>query len=168
MPHYHRYGKRWGFAFLKIIIPHLLGKYWRYELPHTSTNLPVAKPRVSEVRRGSAWSYIHTWVCFLQVGFILSCSIKEILRVALALGLVHKFLMVQISTISGKFSDQSPPLTPTIPHPQPIPVVVGHYIDRCIMFYTSPWSCTKAKTCVLQIVTYMAVEKGMGLKGEQR
>jgi len=47
MPHYHRYGLRWGFAFLKITIPHMLGKYYRYKPLHTSTKLPVAKPRVS-------------------------------------------------------------------------------------------------------------------------
>jgi len=52
MPHYPRYGLRWGFAFLKITIPHQLGKYWRYKPPHTPTNLPVVKPGVSGDRRG--------------------------------------------------------------------------------------------------------------------
>jgi len=52
MPHYPRYGLRCGFAFLKITIPHQLGKYWRYKPPLTPTNLPVAKPGVSGDRRG--------------------------------------------------------------------------------------------------------------------
>ena len=47
MPYYHRYGLRWGFAFLKITIPHQLGKYWRCKPPLTPTYLPVAKPGVS-------------------------------------------------------------------------------------------------------------------------
>jgi len=41
MPHYHRYGMRWG----KVrICTHQLGKYWRYKPPLTPTCLPVAKP----------------------------------------------------------------------------------------------------------------------------
>jgi len=55
-------------------------------------------------------------------GFILSYSIQETLRLALALGalaLVHRFLlMLEILTTSGNYSNQFPY------------VVVGHYIDR--------------------------------------
>jgi len=55
MPHYPRYGLRWGKV--GICIPenynsHQLGKYWRYKPPHTPTNLPVAKSGVSGDRRG--------------------------------------------------------------------------------------------------------------------
>ena len=97
MPHYPRYGLRWGFAFLKITIPHQLGKYWRYKPPHTPTNLLVAKPGVSGDRRGFTSSSIREFVFRLsvQVGFILSYSKQETLRLALALGalaFVYRFL----------------------------------------------------------------------------
>jgi len=53
MPHYHRYRLRWGrwgFASLKITIPHLLGKHWWYNPLHSPTCLPVTKP-------GTVWDY---------------------------------------------------------------------------------------------------------------
>ena len=118
MPHYRPGtgwgGGRWGFAFLKITIPHQLGKYWRYNPPHTLTYLPAVKPGVSRDRRRFAWSSIREFVFQLsvQVGFILSYSNQETLRLALALGalaFVYRFLlMLQIPTTSGNFSDQFP------------------------------------------------------------
>jgi len=46
MPDYHRYGLRWGrwgFAFLKITIPHLLGKHRWYNPPHNPGVSPSSK-----------------------------------------------------------------------------------------------------------------------------
>jgi len=51
LPDYHRYelrwGKVWGFASLKITIPHLLRKHWWHNPLHSPTCLPVMKPRIS-------------------------------------------------------------------------------------------------------------------------
>ena len=107
-------GLRWGFSFLKVTIPQQLGTYWRYKPPHTPTNLPVAKPGVSGDRRRFTGSSIHEFFFRLsvQVGFTLSYSNQETLRLALALGtlaFVYRFLlMLQIPTTSGNFSDQFP------------------------------------------------------------
>ena len=55
MPHYHRYGLRWGRVGLENYNSPPTGEVLViYKPPHTPTNLPVAKAGVSGDRRGFA------------------------------------------------------------------------------------------------------------------
>jgi len=118
MPHYPRYGLRWGKVW--ICIPENYNSpptgevLAIYKPPHTPTNLAVAKPGVSgdgDLHDCPCVSFFFLRLS-VQVGFILSYSNQETLRLALALGalaFVYRFLlMLQIPTTSGNFSDQFP------------------------------------------------------------
>ena len=102
-PHYHRYELRWGrwrFASLKLRFP-ITGEALAMQPLHTPDKSPSSKTQ-------GQWR-IRDFVFQLsvRVGFIMSYSIQETLRLALALAFVHRFhLMLQIPTTSSKYSDQ--------------------------------------------------------------